>query len=170
MKKRKKNKKTTYRFLVVVCVHVECEVVDLMECLVAYDAFVGLFDAVRQFVVLVVALLVESFAAMFADERLESGVNAHMSVERRGSVERLAASRTFVRLFGRVDYLVAAQSRRLAETFAADFANERTSSRVHRHVTCQVVMGVENFAAVWARKHSAFVICSGRTVDASSTG
>ena len=39
-------------------VHVEGQVVDLVEGFVADEALVGLFDAARQFVVLVVALLV----------------------------------------------------------------------------------------------------------------
>lgn len=116
-------------------VHVEGEIVDLMECLVADDALVGLFDAVRQFVVLVVALLVESLAAVLADERFESGVNADVRVERRRAVKGFAARRALVRLLGRVDDLVAAQRRRLPESFAADFADERTGARVDGHVS-----------------------------------
>lgn len=161
--------KLTYRFLVVVRVHVEGEIVDLVEGLVADDALVGLFDAVRQFVVLVVALLVESLAAVLADERLESGVNAHVSVERRRAVERLAASRALVRLLRRVDDLVAAQRRRLPEALAADLADERTGPRVHRHVTRQIVVGVEHFAAVGARENAALVVvvaAAARAVDA----
>ena len=60
------------RLLVVVRVHVERQVVNLMEGLVAYNTLVCLLHAVGQFVVLVVALLVESFTAKLADERLET--------------------------------------------------------------------------------------------------
>ncbi len=139
-------------------VHVESEVVDLVEGLVADDALVGLFDAVRQFVILVVALLVESLAAVLADERLEAGVDADVRVERRRAVEGFAARRALVRLLGRVDDLVAAQRRRLTEPFAAHFADERTGARVHRHVPRQVVVSVEDFAAVGTRKDSASVV------------
>lgn len=127
--------KETDRFLVVVRVHVKRQIVDLVKGFVANDALVGLFDRMSQFVILVVAFLMESFAAMFANERFETGVNSDVRVQRRRSVERFAASRTFVRFFGRVDDFVTTQRRRLTETFAANFANERPGARVHGHVT-----------------------------------
>ena len=68
--------------LIVVGVHVEGEVVDLVEGLVADVAFVSLLTAVGQFVVLVVALLVETLAAVLADEGLDVGVDARVGVER----------------------------------------------------------------------------------------
>lgn len=71
------------RLLVVVRVHVEGQVVDLVEGLAAHRAFVGLFPAVRKLVVLVVALLMEPFAAVFAHERLVSVIkreSANLSV------------------------------------------------------------------------------------------
>lgn len=107
------------RLLLVMCVHVEGEVVDLVEGLVAHDTLVGLFHAVRQLVILVVALLVEALAAELADERLETGVDAHVRVQRRRPVEGLTASGALVRLVRRVDDLVPAQRRRLSESFAA---------------------------------------------------
>ena len=50
----------------------------------------------------------EPFAAVLADERLKSGVNAHVRVERRRPVERFTARRTFMRLLRRVDDFVPA--------------------------------------------------------------
>lgn len=58
---------TRERFLVVVGVHVKGKIVDLVKCLVTNAAFVCLIATVRQFVVLVVALLVESFATELAN-------------------------------------------------------------------------------------------------------
>ena len=142
------------RLLLVVRVHVEGQVVHLVEGLVADDALVGLLAAVGQLVVLVVALLMEALAAELADERLESGVDAHVRVERRAAVERLAARVTLVRLVGRVDDLVAAQGRRLPESLAAHLADEGPRARVHRHVARQVVVSVEHFAAVGTREHA----------------
>lgn len=62
-------------FFVVVGVHVEGEVVDLVEGFRADGAFVSLFPAVSELVVLVIALLMEALAAVFADEGLISGVD-----------------------------------------------------------------------------------------------
>lgn len=56
----------------VVRVHVEREIVGVVEGLVAYWALVPLFATVSQLVVLVVAVLVEALAAVFANERLET--------------------------------------------------------------------------------------------------
>ena len=68
-----------------------------------------------------------------------------------------------MRLLGRVDDLVAAQGRRLPESLAADFADERTGARVHRHVARQIVMRVEDLTAVRAREDAALVARPGRT-------
>ena len=78
--------------LVVVGVHVEGEVVDLVEGLVADATLVLLLSAVGELVVLVVALLVEALAAVLADERLVALVDAHVRVQGGAPVERLAAS------------------------------------------------------------------------------
>ena len=66
--------------LVVVGVHVEGEVIHLVEGLVTYTTAVLLLGAVRQFVVLVVALLVEALAAELTHKGLIAGVNAHVRV------------------------------------------------------------------------------------------
>lgn len=50
------------RFLFVVGVHVECQIVDLMECLVANVAFVRFFAAVGELMVFVIALLMETYS------------------------------------------------------------------------------------------------------------
>jgi hypothetical protein len=101
---------------------------------------------VRQPVVLVVALLVEALAAVLARVRPVALVDAHVRVQRRAearahvesvreqlryalpSVEGLSACLAFMRLFVGVNYFVPAQSGRLAEAFAANFAHERPST------------------------------------------
>jgi len=112
----------------VVRVHVEGQVVDLVEGLAAHITFVSLLARVRQAVVLVVALLVEALAAKLADPRLVALMDAHVRVQRGAAVEGLAANLTLVRLLVRVDDFVAAEGGRLAETLSTNFANERTSS------------------------------------------
>lgn len=136
------------RFLVVVRVHVEGQIVDLMERLVADVALVGLFAAMRQFVILVVPLLVEAFAADVADERLVVVVYAPVGVQGRAAVESFVTGRTFVRLLRRVDDLVPAQGARLAKTFSADLADEWPGACVNRHVSGQVVVRVEHLPAL----------------------
>lgn len=61
-------------------VHVKGEVVDLVERLVAYITFVCLFAAVRESMILVVALLVESLAAVLTNVWLVICVNACVGV------------------------------------------------------------------------------------------
>lgn len=136
----------------------ECEIVDLMESLVADDAFVGLFHTVRQFVVLVVPLLMETFAAVLTHERLESGMNSDVRVEGGGTVESLTACGALVRLLCRVDDFVPAKSGRLPESFATDFTDEWTSARVNWHVPGQIVMRVKDFAAIRTGKDPALVV------------
>ena len=68
------------RLLLVVRVHMERQVVDLVEGLVADVALVRLLAGVSQPVVLVVALLVEPLAAVLAGERLVALVDAHVRV------------------------------------------------------------------------------------------
>lgn len=105
-----------------------------------------------QLVVFVVSLLMEPLAAKFADERSESLVNPHVSVERRTTVERFAASLALVRFLRCMYDLVTAQSRCLAEPFSANLADKRSSTCVHWHVSCQVVVRVEDFATFGAWK------------------
>lgn len=71
------------RLLVVVSVHVERQIVNLVKGLRANRAFVGLFPTVGEFVVLVVAFLVEALSAVFANERLVPGVDASVRVQSR---------------------------------------------------------------------------------------
>lgn len=70
-------------FFVVVGVHVEGEVVDLVEGFRADGAFISFFPAVGELVIFVIALLMEAFAAVFADEGLISGVDPGVSIQRR---------------------------------------------------------------------------------------
>lgn len=68
------------RLFVVVRVHVEGQVVHLVERLVAHGTLICLFAAVRQLVVLVVAFLVETLAAELARKRFVAGVYARVRV------------------------------------------------------------------------------------------
>lgn len=72
----------------------------------AHCTLVRLIHAVRQLVVLIVALLVKSFAAVFARVRLVSGMYPRVRVERRAPVERLTANGARVRLLLGVNNLV----------------------------------------------------------------
>lgn len=146
--------------LVVVGVHVEGEVVNLVERLVANVALVRLFAAVRQLVILVVTLLMEPLAAVLAHERFVVGVDAPVRVQGRAPVESFAAGRTLVRLLRRVDDLVPAQSARLAKPFPAYLADERPRPRVDGHVSGQIVVGVEHLAAFRAGECLLFIRCA----------
>jgi hypothetical protein len=74
---------TRKRFPFVVGVHVEGKVVNLMKSFVAYVAFVSLFSAMGQSVVLVIPFLMESFPAEFADEWLVTCVDPRVGVQGR---------------------------------------------------------------------------------------
>ena len=68
------------RLLFVVRVHVKRQIVHLVECFVANVAFERFLAGMRQFVILVVALLVEALAAILADEWLVASVDASVRV------------------------------------------------------------------------------------------
>lgn len=123
----------------------------LVKRFIADIALVRLLSTVGQSVVLVVALLVETLATELALERLVPVVNPHVSVQSGAPVERLSTHLTLVRLLIGVDDLVTAESGCLSEAFATDLANKRPGSRVHGHVSRQVVMCVEDFSTVWTR-------------------
>jgi len=71
---------TGERFFVIMRVHMESEIINLMECLVADVALVRLLSAVRQFVIFIVALLMKPFAAKFANKWLKIGMYSRVSV------------------------------------------------------------------------------------------
>lgn len=95
------------------------DIIYLMKSFMAHGALVRFFHAMRELVVLVVALLVKSFAAVFARVRLVAGVYPRMRIQCRTPVERLTTNSASVRLFFGVYDLVAAQRGCLSETFAA---------------------------------------------------
>lgn len=90
-----------------------------MERFVAHRALVRFFHAVRELVILVVSLLVESLATVLARVRLVAGVYSRVCVQRGAPVERLAAYGARVRFFFGVYDLVPAQGGRLPKSFAA---------------------------------------------------
>ena len=95
-----------------------------MKGFVAETTFERFVPGVSEPVTLVVAFLVESFAADVADEGLDALVDASVGVERRGSVERLAARDAAVRFLRGVDDLVTTQCRRLAKALAAHLSDQ----------------------------------------------
>lgn len=99
-----------------------------MKRFIANGALVGLFPRMRQSVVLVVPLLMESFPAELADPGPIALVYSHVGVECGAAVERLATSAALVGLIVRVNDLMTAQGRSLPEPFSADLANKGTST------------------------------------------
>jgi hypothetical protein len=69
------------RLLIIVGVHVERQIIDLMESLVTDRAFVGLLARVCQLVILVVPLLMEALSAVLTNIGLKSIVNPRVGVE-----------------------------------------------------------------------------------------
>lgn len=143
---------TGERLLVIVRMHVEGQIVDLMKRFVADVALVRFLTAVRELVILVVTLLVKALTAELADKRFKIGMYARVGIEGGATIESLAARHALVRLFSGVDDLVPAKSARLTEAFAANLADKWPGARVHRHVSRQIVMRVEHFAAFRASK------------------
>ena len=97
-----------------------------------------------QFVVLIIALLVETFAAELALIGLISGVYSDVSIQCRTPFERLTTELAFVGFLLSVNYLVPAQSAGLTKAFPAHVADEGSDAGVHRHVSGQVVVGIEH--------------------------
>ena len=78
----------------------------LVKSFVANAALECLLTRMGQSVVFVVAFLMESFPTKFANPRLVSHMNSHMSVECRAAVKSLAASTTFMWLLRCMNDLV----------------------------------------------------------------
>ena len=104
------------------------ELLVLTQCMHAsYLALELFFLGVSQSVILVVSLLVKSFAAVFTDERLDPLMDPHVRIEGRGTVKRLATRATNMRLFCGVDDFVPTQRRRLSKPLIAHL-HQRTES------------------------------------------
>lgn len=96
-----------------------------------------LFSAgVCEFVVLIVALLVETLSTVLANPWLIVLMDPHVSIERRRAIERFSAQLTNVRFLRRVNDFMSAKSRRLTEPFTAHFAYKWPNSGVNWHMTC----------------------------------
>lgn len=139
-------------------VHVEGQIVDLMEGLVTDSAFVLLLAAVGELVILVVPFLVKAFATKLADEGLVARVDADVRVERGAAIEGFAALVTLMWFFLGMDNFVSAESAGLAEAFATDFAHKRSSSGVDRHVAGEVIVSIEHLAAHFAGEVFGFAV------------
>lgn len=121
--------------LVVVRVHMESQIIHLVEGLVANAALVGLFPTVCKLVVLVVAFLVEAFAAIFTHPRFVPGVDSDVCVEGRAAVEGLATCMAFMRFLLRVNDFVATEGAGLSKALPADLTHEGPGSCVNGHVS-----------------------------------
>ena len=80
-----------------------------MKGFVTNVTFVSLFSRMREPVILVVALLMKSFATKFANPRPVTLMDPHVGVESGTAVKSFSTSLTFVRLFIRVDNFVPAK-------------------------------------------------------------
>lgn len=81
---------------------------------------------------------------------LVTGVDTHMSVQCRASIESFQTNCAFMRLLLGMYNLVPTQSARLAEPFATNFTHKRTHASMYWHMSCQIVMSVETLAAIVA--------------------
>ncbi len=99
-----------------------------MKSLITDSTLKGLDPRMRQPMILIIPFLMKPLPAELADPWTISLVNAHVRVERRTAVEGLSTGLALVGLFVGVDDLVATQGGRLAEAFAAHFADEWTST------------------------------------------
>lgn len=106
-----------------------------MESLIANVALVGLFPAVGEFVVFVVAFLMETFATELANKWFIAGMYASVCIEGRGAIESFTTGLAFVGFFGSVYDFMTTQRGRLSETFATDFAHKGTGSSMHWHMS-----------------------------------
>ena len=114
----------------------------LVECLVADVTLVRLLPGVREPVVLVVPLLVEPLAAELAYPGPVPLVDPHVGVEGGASVEGLSARLALVRLLVRVDDLVAAERRGLAEALATHFTDEGSRACEIRNVNLVTLFNI----------------------------
>lgn len=131
--------------LVVVRVHVESKVVDLVEGLIANGALERFLSAVGEFVIFVISLLVKAFPTVLTDKGFVPIVDPDMSVQSGAPIKRFSTGLTLVRFLGGVDDFMATEGGGLSKPFAANFANEGPCSGVNGHVSGQVVMSIEHF-------------------------
>lgn len=80
--------RTLKGFLFVMGVHVEGQVVDLVEGFIAYVTFIRFFARMREFMILIVAFLVKTFATKLAYPRFVSLMDSNVSIQRRRSVKK----------------------------------------------------------------------------------
>jgi len=122
-------------FLVIVCVHMECQIIDLMKRFIAYVALVRFLAAMCELVVLIVTLLMKTLATKFANKRFEIGMYTCMGIESRTTIEGFAACNALVRLFSSVDDFMSAKSAGLTETFTTNLADKWSGARMHWHMS-----------------------------------
>ena len=146
-------------FLFIVSMHVEGEVIYLVERLRAYATFVRLLLTMRQSVVLIISLLVKSLSTHLTHPRFVSKMNAHVRVQSGTSIERLSTLFTLMRPLLCVNDLVSAQRARLTEPLPARFAHERTRACMHGEMSREVVVRVKHFSADMTRKHFLVGVC-----------
>lgn len=95
-------------FLVIMRVHVKCQIVHLVESLAADVALEGFLASMSESVIFIIALLMKTLSANITHKWLVTSVDSDVSVQRRGSVKRLPTDVALVRFLLCVDDLVAA--------------------------------------------------------------
>lgn len=107
-----------------------------MKCLGAERALEFFSAGVREFVVLIVSLLVETLSTVLTNPWLIVLMDSHVSIERRRAVKRFSTQLTNVRFLRRMNDFMSAKSRRLTEPFTTYFAYKWPNSGMNWHVTC----------------------------------
>lgn len=130
--------------LVIVRMHVERQIVDLMKRLVTNVALVGLLPTVGQLMVFVITLLMKTLPTKLTHKWFIVGVNPGVSIQGGASVEGFSTGLTFVWFFGSVDDLVPAEGARLTKSLSTNFADERPRPGVNWHVSREVVVSIED--------------------------
>lgn len=119
--------------VICVYVHVELQIGQLIERLLAQCTLVRFFTCVNEDMISQVALLVETFSAAIANKFFFETVSAHMGFQGGRSVERFLANVALVRFFLSVNYFMPTQRRRQTKTFPACTAHKRPCNCVIWH-------------------------------------
>ena len=99
-----------------------------MKCFIANVTLVCFLSWVCQTMVLVISLLMESFATKFTYPWLVAIVYSHVSIQGWASVKCLSTNCALMGLFVCVNYLMPAQGGCLTKTFSTNLTNKRSSS------------------------------------------
>ena len=94
---------TGVRFLLVMCVHMKSQVIDLMKRFSTEMTLKCFHSSVSQTMILIVAFLVETFAAHVTNKWFVTKMNAHVRVQGGGTVKSFTTFFAFVWFVLRMD-------------------------------------------------------------------